>query len=47
MMIKELVSDFISNIELEDYFFAVGFFAIAYLYIRVISQLNCGFVLSQ
>ena len=42
-MIKAFVSYFITNIELENCLFALGFFAIAYLYIRTIVQLNCGF----
>ena len=42
-MIKTLASYFINNIELEDCLFALGFFTIAYLYIRTILLLNYGF----
>ncbi len=42
-MIKTLVLYFINNVELEDCLYALGFFAIACLYIRTILQLNCGF----
>jgi len=43
IMMKTLVAYFINNISLEDCLYALGFFAIAYLYIRTILQLNCGF----
>ena len=42
-MMKTLVAYFINTISLEDCFYALGFFAIACLYIRTILQLNCGF----
>ena len=42
-MMKTLVAYFINNISLEDCLYVLGFFAIAYLYIRTILQLNCGF----
>jgi hypothetical protein len=46
-MIKTLVSYFINNIELEDCLFILGLSTIAYLFMRIILQLNCGFLLSQ
>jgi hypothetical protein len=42
-MIKTLVSYVINNIELEACLYALGFLAIAYLYVKTILKLNCGF----
>jgi hypothetical protein len=42
-MIKTVVSYFIDTISLEDCLYALGFVAIASLYIKTILQLNCGF----
>jgi hypothetical protein len=42
-MIKTLVSYFINSKELANCLFALVFITIAYLYIKTILQLNCGF----